>query len=195
LLRSVLRWLRHSTAKLHYTKNAHYSGVRRHKIMRAIFIFAVLLTGCASLNTTKELHNDKWVLIATESLNQESKLECGETIYENYHALEITSTHCIDLIGADKDGLYSEIYDYEVFVFRKGNIEVSGRRYRDTPGEAALIRISISGNSRLLTPEDFQNYVVEAAIKWLRSKGITDIDYLDKENTKDGYTSAPRNDT
>jgi hypothetical protein len=27
LLRSVLVWLRHFTPKLHYTKNAHYSGV------------------------------------------------------------------------------------------------------------------------------------------------------------------------
>ncbi len=27
LLRSVLRWLRHFTAKLHYTKNACYKGV------------------------------------------------------------------------------------------------------------------------------------------------------------------------
>ena len=28
LLRSVLGWLRHFTPKLHYAKNAHYSGVR-----------------------------------------------------------------------------------------------------------------------------------------------------------------------
>lgn len=162
--------------------------------MRAILVFTVMLTGCASLGAYKELHNDEWELIATESSVQESNLQCGETIQEIYQALEITSTHCIDLIGSDKDGLHSVIYDYEMFSFRKGNTEVTGRRYRDTPREAALIRINISESSRLLTPEDFKNYVVETAIRWLRSKGITDIDYLDKENTKDGYTSVPRND-
>ena len=34
MLRSVLRWLRHFTAKLHYTKNAYYKGViRRERIV------------------------------------------------------------------------------------------------------------------------------------------------------------------
>ncbi|ACR11187.1 hypothetical protein TERTU_1765 [Teredinibacter turnerae T7901] len=33
MLRSVLRWLRHFTAKLHYTKNACYKGViKRRKL-------------------------------------------------------------------------------------------------------------------------------------------------------------------
>lgn len=43
MLRSVLRWLRHFTAKLRYTKNARYKGVRCFMKIWSTLLFAGLL--------------------------------------------------------------------------------------------------------------------------------------------------------
>jgi len=51
LLRFVFGWLRHFTPKLHYTKNAHYSGViisMKNKKPIIYFVFMLLFSVYAS---------------------------------------------------------------------------------------------------------------------------------------------------
>jgi hypothetical protein len=51
-------WLRHFTPKLHYTKNAHYSGVREY-MRTVIIIFFGLFCGCTYI--TNDVHMKKVV--------------------------------------------------------------------------------------------------------------------------------------
>ena len=71
MLRFVLGWLRHFTPKLHYTKNAPYSGVMQKvaimKLLKVSMFFAVsVLLGCAGLplsNPTEKDLSGSWVSV------------------------------------------------------------------------------------------------------------------------------------
>lgn len=85
MLRSVLRWLRQFTAKLHYTKNARYKDVRQVTKMdvKYLFLLFVLASGfCYGANFYKESHKYKIDSVSEVGIIIKTNGEKGCTFYE-----------------------------------------------------------------------------------------------------------------
>ena len=118
-----------------------------------------------------------------------------DPIVEEYtfegHRVLVSRQHCIDSMGPYENGLYEFYYDFELIEFALGSIRLKARSYAGDPAEAHLLGMDVDGERKLLSASDLASVVPRAAVQYLRSRGKTELSWLDPTNEEVGYSPIP----
>jgi hypothetical protein len=92
--------------------------------------------------------------------------------------MHVESTHHIDSSEQDENGFYAWRYEYHLFHFFDGEVELIARSYVDDSNSAQFLQIKRNGVIRQLTVEDLHLPVFNDAIRHLKTLGKQQLSWL-----------------
>ncbi|MEC8523161.1 MAG: hypothetical protein VXZ24_02820 [Pseudomonadota bacterium] len=164
---------------------------RINKLMNNPYLILSVLVLIVSGNVQSE---DEFTMVESGVVDMPYNTYCDQNRTIVLGKTRINISHCIDYTGPDGDGKYQSYYDYETIIFEMDGETVRVRRYKDTPEEASLLRISDSLGSRLLQLEDFDRNIIKTAVSFLVNSGAENVMYLDEANQASGYSQVPQDE-
>ncbi|MGY8818962.1 MAG: hypothetical protein ACKVLM_06110 [Pseudomonadales bacterium] len=92
--------------------------------------------------------------------------------------MRVETTHHIDSSEQDENGFYAWRYEYHLFHFLDGEVELIARSYVDDLTSAQFLRIKRNGIASQLTTEDLGLPVFNDAIIHLNTLGKQQLSWL-----------------
>ena len=123
----------------------------------------------------------------------EGKAKCSKvserTVNTRHSTMRVLHEHCLDAIDIDTE--FEESYEYDVYTFSNESNSIVVRSYIAEPKEAHFLRIEVNGKPRPLELQDFQNVLLKDAAEYLAKLGKSNLNWLDRSNTNNGYSKVP----
>lgn len=104
-------------------------------------------------------------------------------------AMQVQTSHHVDVSVQGADGLNDYYYEYDIIVFSNGGVSLVARSYTDAPHEAHFLCVESDSGQRPLVGEDVKNALATEAAAYLRAQGKSEIKWL--SDGGNGYEILP----
>jgi len=99
--------------------------------------------------------------------------------------MRVDKTHHVDRVPPDLNEVAVASYVYDLFRFCEGDAILVARSYAERPQQAHFLRREVGSAQIGLTVQDTRTPIFAAAVAYLRSAGLTELELLNVEG--EGY--------
>jgi hypothetical protein len=103
--------------------------------------------------------------------------------------MEVRKTRHVDTDEAEDTGFCSYYYEYDIYEFVQGEVQLIARSYTDAPQEAHFLGKVVLNQHLMLTIQDFSHPLMSLALERLKADGKSEFKYLSEATG--GYLPIP----